>query len=65
MPPAPGEGGDPGGHAFLGRSALGPLPPAYPTPALRFILRDVCAIVQVCGPLDGAGGPCEMPRCKA
>jgi hypothetical protein len=36
----------------FGRGALGPLPPGYPAPATRLVLRDLRLLLQLCAPPD-------------
>lgn len=57
--PVPPQG-PPGGFSGVGgfgRGAIGPLPPDYPAPTTRLILRDLRLLLQLCcspGDNDGA-----------
>ena len=63
VPPAETSGGFSGSGGF-GRGAIGPLPPGYPAPAQRLLLRDLHVLVQLCGAADEGAPPCLGPlRC--
>jgi hypothetical protein len=49
--PAETAGGFSGAGGF-GRGAIGQLPPGYPAPAQRLLLRDLSLLVQLCAPAD-------------
>jgi hypothetical protein len=44
----------------FGRGALGPLPPEYPSPQSRLVLRDLRLLVQLC--CDPKNPPDGTPR---
>ncbi|BDA50280.1 probable autophagy-related protein 2 at C-terminar half [Coccomyxa sp. Obi] len=60
--PVPPQG-PPGGFSGVGgfgRGAIGPLPPHYPAPATRLILRDLRLLLQLCcSPGDNDGDPMQ------
>ena len=55
--PPPGPPGGFSGVGGFGRGAIGPLPPDYPAPAIRLVLRNLRLLLQLCcspGDNDGA-----------
>ena len=57
--PPPGPPGGFSGVGGFGRGAIGPLPPDYPAPASRLVLRDIKLLLQLCcSPGDNDGAAC-------